>query len=136
MRGQSVLPKPIFLGAATRSPIGKFGGSLKRFTAPRLAALVLKEAVSRAPEAPAPDAVILGHARQAGAAPNPARQATIFAGLSEEVPAYTVNQACASGLTAILSAAEKISLGKASHIWAGGVESMSNTPYFLMDARW
>ncbi len=129
-------PKSIYLGAPTRSPIGKFGGSLKRFSAPQLAALTLKEAMRRAPELKTPDMVILGHARQAGAGPNPARQATIFSGLSETVPALTINLACASGLVSVFSAIEKIALGRARSIWAGGVESMSNTPYFLTDARW
>ncbi|MBI4405890.1 MAG: thiolase family protein [Deltaproteobacteria bacterium] len=133
---KSVFPKPIYLGAATRSPIGKFGGTLKRFSAPRLATLALKEAVSRAPGAAAPDLVVLGHARQAGARPNPARQATIFAGFTDTTPAFTVNQACASGLCSIFMGLDQIALGRARSVWAGGVESMSNTPYFLLEARW
>jgi acetyl-CoA C-acetyltransferase len=133
---QSAFPKPLYLGAATRSPIGKFGGALKRFAAGDLAALALKEAVKRAPEAKNPDYVFLGHARQAGAGPNPARQAAIFGGLPESVPAVTYNQACASGLASILAAVEKIALGRAASVWAGGVESMSNTPYLLTQARW
>lgn len=133
---RSVFSRPIYLGAATRSPIGKFGGSLKRFSAPELATLVLRDAIRRAPGVATPDFVFLGHARQAGAGPNPARQATIFAGLPETVPAITVNQACASGLVAVFSAVEKIALGRANSIWAGGVESMSNTPYLLPEARW
>lgn len=133
---KSVFPKAIYLGAATRSPIGKFGGTLKRFTAPELAAITLKEALKRAPEAATPDVVFLGHARQAGAGPNPARQALIGAGLDQSIPAMTLNQACASGLSAIITAVDKIALGRAKSVWAGGVESMSNTPYFLMQARW
>jgi acetyl-CoA C-acetyltransferase len=132
----TIFAKPIYLGAATRTPIGKFGGSLKRFSAPELATLALKEALSRAPEAANPDWVFLGHARQAGAGPNPARQATVFSGLSEKIPAITLNQACASGLTAVFAAVEKIALSQASSVWAGGVESMSNTPYLLPDSRW
>jgi len=134
--GQSVFPKGIYVGAATRSPIGKFGGALKRFSAGELAALTLKEAIKRQGAAENPDFLLLGHARQAGGGPNTARQAVVFAGLPESVPAFTINQACASGLTAITTAAEKIALGKAKSIWAGGVESMSNTPYLLLDARW
>lgn len=134
--GFSVFPKPIYIGAATRSPIGKFGGTLKRFAAPKLAALTLMEAIKRAPEALAPEWVFLGHARQAGAGPNPARQATIFSGLPETIPAITVNQACASGLTAVFAGMEKIALGKTNSVWSGGVESMSNTPYFLPQIRW
>ena len=138
---QSAFPKAIYLGASTRTPIGKFGGSLKRFTAGELAALALKETVRRVEtkdgqKAHQPEWVMLGHARQAGARPNPARQATIFSGLSESIPAITFNQACASGMTAIFSAAEKIALGRAQSAYAGGVESMSNTPYFLMQGRW
>lgn len=138
---QSAFPKAIYIGATTRTPIGKFGGSLKRFPAGELAALALKETMRRVGAKDSdlstkPDWVFLGQARQAGARPNPARQATIFSGLSEAIPAITFNQACASGLTAVFSAAEKIALGKAKSIYAGGVESMSNTPYFLMQGRW
>lgn len=139
---QSALAKPVYLGAGVRTPIGKFGGSLKRFPAGELAALALKESVRRAStsdgqdRAEKADWVLLGHARQAGARPNPARQATIFSGLSDSIPAITVNQACASGLATIIQAAEKIQLGRAQTIYAGGVESMSNTPYLLMQGRW
>ncbi len=87
-------------------------------------------------DARTPDLVYLGHARQAGARPNPARQATIFSGLPESVPAITFNQACASGMAAVIGAAEKIALGRAKSVYAGGVESMSNTPYLLMQGRW
>jgi len=132
----SVFARPIYLGASTRTPIGKFGGSLKKFTAPQLGTLALQEALKRAPEAAPPDWVLVGHARQAGAGPNPARQICIFAGLTDSVPAFTINQACASGMTALMSAVEKIALGKAHSIWAGGTESMSNTPYLLPQARW
>ena len=138
----SAFPKPIFMGASTRTPIGKFGGSLKRFSAGELAALSLKECRSRVNQrcgderGNLPDWVFLGHARQAGARPNPARQATVFSGLPETVPAITYNQACASGMAAIIAGAEKLALGRADSVYAGGVESMSNTPYFLMQGRW
>jgi acetyl-CoA C-acetyltransferase len=132
----SVFHRPIYLGAATRTPIGKFGGSLRKFTAPQLGTFALTEALKRAPEAPTPDWVLVGHARQAGAGPNPARQICIFSGLADSVPAFTLNQACASGMTAVFSAVEKIAIGKAHSIWAGGTESMSNTPYLLPQARW
>lgn len=124
------------MGAATRSPIGKFGGTLKRLSAPELAALTLQEGMRRAGGAPAPDYVLMGHARQAGTGPNTARQAGMKAGLAENVPAMTLNQACASGMSAIINGLEKLALGRAQNVWAGGVESMSNTPYFLMQARW
>jgi acetyl-CoA C-acetyltransferase len=132
----STFARPIYFGAATRTPIGKFGGSLKKFSAPQLGQLALSEAIRRAPEAATADWVIAGHARQAGAGPNPARQISIFSGVPETVPAFTVNQACASGMTAIISAVEKIALGRAHSIWAGGIESMSNTPYLLPNTRW
>jgi acetyl-CoA C-acetyltransferase len=136
----SAFPKPIFMGASTRTPIGKFGGSLKHLPAGELAALALKECIKRVEssgmEARTPDLVNLGHARQAGARPNPARQATLFSGLPESVPAITFNQACASGMAAVIGAAEKIALGRAKSVYAGGVESMSNTPYLLMQGRW
>ena len=114
---KSRLTRPVYLSASVRSPFGKFGGSLKRFTAPELATLVLKSCIERSPSREkSPDYVFMGHARQAGSGPNPARQATIFSGLSNTVPAVTFNQACASGLAAIISACEKIQLGRAEKI--------------------
>ena len=128
------------MGASTRTPIGRFGGSLKHLAAGELAALALKECMKRVEasgeKAHSPDWVMLGHARQAGARPNPGRQATLFAGLPETVPAMTLNQACASGMASVIAGAEKIALGRATSVYAGGVESMSNTPYFLMQGRW
>ncbi|MBS1958589.1 MAG: thiolase family protein [Bdellovibrionales bacterium] len=139
---ESAFIKPIYLGAPVRTPIGKFGGTLKRLAVGELAALTLKECIHRASEADGLDLakgadwVLMGHARQAGGRPNPARQATISGGLAESVPAITINQACASGLASVIQAAEKIALGRAKMIYAGGVESMSNTPYLLMQGRW
>ena len=133
---QSVFPKPIYLGAATRTPIGKFGGTLARLSASDLATHTLKECRTRAVGVENVDLVIMGHARQAGCGPNVARQATIFSGLPDTVPAITVNQACASGMIALFTALEKIALGRATSIFAGGVESMSNTPYLLPRVRW
>src|SRR5205085_336221 len=82
------------------------------------------------------DEVISGSARQAGVGPNVARQIAIRSGLRHEVSAYTVNQACGSGLRAIMNAADQIRLGHANVVLAGGTESMSNTPYLLPRARW
>src|SRR5439155_17931977 len=82
------------------------------------------------------DEVIFGNARQACVGPNVARQIAIKSGLRHETPAYTVNQACGSGLRAIMNAADQIRLGAASVVLAGGTESMSNTPYLLPRARW
>jgi acetyl-CoA C-acetyltransferase len=125
----------VFVNAAFRSPIGKFGGALKALSAPKLAALTLKEALLKT-QLSNPDAVLMGHARQAGAGPNTARQALIFAGLSENIPAWTINHACASGMSAVAQGMDKISLNKAQNLWVGGVESMSNTPYLVPTARW
>ncbi len=132
---KSMFAKPIYVNAAYRSPIGKFGGGLKHLKAGQLAGQILKKAIEKT-SAHEVDFVFLGHARQAGSGPNTARQATIFSGLSEKIPAWTLNQACASGLTAIMTGIDKIQLGQANTVWAGGVESMSNTPYLLMGARW
>jgi acetyl-CoA C-acetyltransferase len=125
----------VYLGAATRSVIGKFGGALKSLKASELAAQCLKETVKRSGRSQF-DGLILGHARQAGSGPNPARQSVFLAGLETQLPAITVNQACASGMTAVQMAAEKVIAGRGSHYLAGGVESMSNTPYLVPEARW
>ena len=127
----------IYLVAALRTPIGKFGGGLSRLTAPDLGVEAAKATLARSGVDPAAvDEVIFGNARQAGVGPNAARQIAVRSGLRHETPAYTVNQACGSGLRAIMNAADQIKLGNASLILAGGTESMSNTPYLLPRARW
>lgn len=127
----------IYLIAAVRTPIGKFGGGLASLTAPQLGTASAKATLERSGIDPnAIDEVIFGNARQAGVGPNAARQVAIRSGLQHEVPAYTVNQACGSGLRAIINAFNEIRLGNANVILAGGVESMSNTPYLLPRARW
>jgi acetyl-CoA C-acetyltransferase len=129
--------KPVYLTAAVRTPIGRFGGSLKDWSAADLGVAVAKEALSRANIAPEQvDESIWGCARQAGGGPNVARQITYRAGAPDRVPAFTVNQACGSGLRAIILAAEKIMLGRANVVLAGGTESMSRVPYFAEGARW
>ena len=131
------LGEEIYLVAAVRTPIGKFGGGLSSLTAPQLGTESAKATIARAGIDPgAIDEVIFGNARQAGVGPNAARQVSIKSGLRHEVPAYTVNQACGSGLRAIMNAADQIRLGQASVVLAGGTESMSNTPYLLTRARW
>jgi acetyl-CoA C-acetyltransferase len=131
------LTDPIYLIAAARTPIGKFGGTLASLTAPQLGVAAAKATIERSGIDPnAIDEVIFGNARQAGVGPNSARQVAVRAGLRHEVPAYTVNQACGSGLRAIMNAADQLRLGNASVILAGGTESMSNTPYLLPRARW
>src|ERR1044072_9230641 len=129
--------KPVFLTAAVRPPIGRFGGSLKDWTAADLGVAVAKESLRRANIQPSQvDDSIWGCARQAGGGPNVARQITFRAGVPDRVPAFTVNQACGSGLRAIILAAEKILLGRADVVLAGGTESMSRVPYFAEGARW
>jgi acetyl-CoA C-acetyltransferase len=131
------LNEHIYLIAALRTPIGKFGGSLASLSAPQLGVASAKATLERSGIDPtAIDEVIFGNARQAGVGPNVARQIAVKSGLRHEVPAYTVNQACGSGLRAIMNAADQIRLGHASVILAGGTESMSNTPYLLTRARW
>src|SRR5205823_1865662 len=129
--------KPVYLTAAARTPIGRFGGSLKDWTAADLGVAVAKEALRRAKIAHEQvEDSIWGCARQAGGGPNVARQITFRADVPDRVPAFTVNQACGSGLRAIILAAEKIMLGRANVVLAGGTESMSRVPYFAEGARW
>lgn len=129
--------KPIYIAGATRSAIGKFGGSLKDLTLPEYAAPIVKEALRRANVLPEQvDELIFGNARQAGGGPNVGRQVAFRAGIPVTSPAYTVNQACASGLKSIILAAQEIALGQAECIVAGGGETMSRLPYYVESARW
>ncbi|MCH7825089.1 MAG: acetyl-CoA C-acetyltransferase [Acidobacteria bacterium] len=124
------------LAGAVRTPIGKFGGTLLPLSAVDLGVAAAIAALERAGISPDDvDEVVFGHARQAGAGPNPARQVSMGAGVPESSPAYTVNQACASGLKAVILAAQTVALGGADVMLAGGIESMSNTPYLLPQAR-
>jgi acetyl-CoA C-acetyltransferase len=127
----------IYIAGATRTPIGKFGGSLARLTAVDLGVTAAKAALAKA-GVPGETVVetFFGHARQAGCGPNPARQVAIRAGVPFESPAITLNQACASGLRAIAMSVDQIRLGHGELYLAGGMESMSNTPYMLPRARW
>lgn len=129
--------KDIYLLGAVRTPIGRFGGALANVPAADLGATAAKESLRRAGLAPdAVQQVIWGAARQAGTGPNLARQIGYRAGAPETVPAFTVNQACGSGLKAIILAAQEIMLGRARAVLAGGVENMSRVPYFAEGARW
>jgi acetyl-CoA C-acetyltransferase len=120
-----------------RTPIGTFGGAFKDVSAVELATLTVREAVRRAGVRPDQvDEVILGCILQAGIGMNPARQATIKAGLPESVPAHTVNKVCGSGLKAVMLAAQAIKAGDAEVVVAGGTESMSGAPMLLPGARW
>jgi acetyl-CoA C-acetyltransferase len=122
--------------SAVRTPIGKFQGSLQSYTSPQLGALVVREAVKRAMVEPASvDDCIMGCVLQAGLGQSPARQAVIRGGLPPSVGALTVNQVCGSGLRAVSLAAQAIQTGDSDVVVAGGMESMSNAPYLLQQAR-
>jgi acetyl-CoA C-acetyltransferase len=147
--------REVYIVSAVRTPIGKFGGALASLTAPDLGVIAVRAALARAfgealPAKRTPgkhaaencalapwhvDEMIFGNARPAGVGPNPARQIAWRAGLGDDVPAFTINMACASGLRAILQGWQQIRLGEAEIIVAGGAESMSHVPY-LVDARW
>lgn len=129
--------KNVYLAASVRTPIGRFGGTLASWTAADLGVAAAKASLERAQLRP--DQIqqsIWGCARQAGGGPNVARQITYRAGAPETVPAFTVNQACGSGLQAIILAAQQIILGRTEVVLAGGTESMSRVPYFAEGARW
>jgi acetyl-CoA C-acetyltransferase len=122
--------------SAVRVPTGRFLGTLKGFTAPRLGALVVKEAVRRAGVDPAAvDEVIMGNVLSAGLGQAPARQAAIHAGLPPAVAALTINKVCGSGLKAVMLAAQGVATGDTEVVVAGGMESMSNAPYLMTGAR-
>ncbi len=122
--------------SAVRTALGKFQGSLQLFASPRLGALVVREAVRRAGIGAAEvDECIMGCVLQAGLGQNPARQAAIHGGLPAESAALTVNQVCGSGLRAVALAAQAVAAGDAEVMVAGGMESMSNAPYLLPQAR-
>ena len=129
-----------YIIAAVRTPMGKFGGALQELTAADLGVAVARAALERSGiEARRVDEVIFGCARQAGVGPNVARQITFRAlgpVLGTPVPALTLNQACASGLQAVVLAAERILAGAAACVLAGGTESMSRVPYLVEGARW
>lgn len=131
------MPRRLALVAPVRTPIGKFGGALAPLSAADLGTAAARACLERAGLAPdRVDQTLFGHARQAGGGPNSARQISWRAGIPAERPAFTINQACGSGLQAVLSAARAILLGEASVVLAGGTESMSNTPHLLPRARW
>ena len=129
--------KPVFIVSAVRTPIGKFGGGLASLSAADMGTAAATEAITRSKISPdSIDETIFGCARQAGGGPNVARQISHRAGVPDEKPAYTVNQACASSLRAVVSVYQSILLGESNVVLVGGTESMSNVPYFLPKARW
>ena len=128
---------PVYILSAVRTPIGKFGGSLASQTAADMGTVAAKAAIERARIQPAQiEETIFGNARQAGGGPNPARQVSIRSGVPQEVPAYTINMACASGLKSIALGLQEIATGNLDCVLAGGAESMSRLPYYLDGARW
>jgi acetyl-CoA C-acetyltransferase len=129
------LSQPVIL-SAVRTPVGKFQGALSSFTATELGARVVAEVTHRAGIEPdAVDEVIMGNVVQAGLGQNPARQAALRGGLNARVAAMTINKVCGSGLKSVALAAQGVMLGESDIVVAGGMESMSNCPYLLPDAR-
>ena len=127
----------VYILSAVRTPIGKFGGSLASQTAADIGVVAAKAAIERAGVHPEQiEETIFGNARQAGGGPNPARQISVRSGVPQEVPAFTVNKACASGMKSIALAYQSILLGDSSCVLTGGTESMSRLPYYLDGARW
>jgi len=127
----------VYILSAARTPIGKFGGSLASMTAAEMGVVAAQAAMERAAVRPEQiEETIFGNARQAGGGPNVARQISVRSGIPQEVPAYTVNKACASGLKSIALAYQEIATGNVDCVLAGGTESMSRLPYYLDGARW
>ncbi len=127
----------IVILSAVRTPVGKYGGSFKDISAVALGTIASQEALKRA-KVPAAeiDEVIFGQARQAGNRPNPARQILFWTGIPVEKTAFTVNKACASGIKAISLGYQSLLLGENKIVLVGGIENMSQIPYFLDEARW
>jgi len=129
--------KEVVIVSAVRTAVGKFGGALKDVPAAELGAIVIKEALNRANIKPElVDEVVMGNVIQAGLGQNVTRQALIKAGLPEEIPGFTLNKVCGSGLRAVSLAAQMIKAGDADIIVAGGMENMSAAPYVMPAARW
>lgn len=129
--------REVVIASAARTALGSFGGSLKDVPATELGAIVIKEAIKRAGiKGEQVEEVVMGNVIQAGLGQNPARQATLKAGLPNEVPAMTINKVCGSGLRCVALAAQMIKAGDADIVVAGGMENMSAAPYVLDKARW
>ncbi len=127
---------PVYIVSAARTPIGAFQGQLSSLSAPRLGAVAIQGALKRAKLSPeAIEEVFMGNVLTAGVGQAPARQAMIYAGIPNTTPATTVGKVCGSGLQAIVFGARTIALGDADLVVAGGMESMSNAPYYLFQAR-
>ncbi|MGZ3459120.1 MAG: thiolase family protein [Archangium sp.] len=124
------MAREVVIVGAARTPIGAFQGALSKLTAPQLGAIAIKAALERSGVSPAQvNETIMGCVLQAGVGQAPARQAAIFAGIPDSVPAVTLNKVCGSGLKAVIAGAQAIALGDAEVVVVGGMESMSNAPY-------
>ena len=131
------MSREVFIVAAVRTPIGSFGGSLKSLTATHLGAIAIKGALDKIQlDTNLVDEVYMGSVIQAGLGQAPARQAAKLAGLPDKVICTTINKVCASGMKSIALAAQNILLGDADIVVAGGMESMSNVPFYNMNQRW
>ncbi len=132
----STLGREVVIVSAARTPIGAFAGELAQVSAPELGAIAIKAALSRAGVSPADvQEVTMGCVLQAGIGQAPARQAAIKAGIPSAVPCQTLNKVCGSGLKAVILGAQAIALGEVEIAVCGGMESMSNVPYYLLTAR-
>ena len=130
------MTESVFVVSGARTPIGSYLGALSSLPAPRLGAIAIKSALERANIAPEQvDEVFMGNVLSAGIGQAPARQAAIFAGVPHSVPATTVSKVCGSGLQAVVFGSKTLALGDAGLVLAGGMESMSNVPYYLREAR-
>ena len=131
------MAKEVFIVAAVRTPIGSFGGSLKSFTATQLGGIAIKAVLDKVQLDPSSvDEVVFGSVLQAGLGQAPARQAAIYGGLPHKGICTTVNKVCASGMKAISMGVQHILLGDAEVVVAGGMESMSNIPFYIDSMRW
>lgn len=127
----------VYIISAMRTPMGSFGGTLKDFSATQLGAIAIKGALHKSGIAPAAvQELLMGSVMQANLGQAPARQASKFAGLPNSVHCTTVNKVCASGMKAIMQGAQSIMLGDADVVVAGGMESMSNVPFYVENMRW
>lgn len=129
--------KEVYIVSALRTPIGSFGGTLKEFTAPQLGAIAIKAVMQQSGIDPKEiNELLMGCVLQANTGQAPARQAAKLAGLPDNIPCTTVNKVCASGMKAVMQAAQSILLGDNEVVIAGGMESMSNTPFYVPNMRW
>ena len=129
--------KEIYIVSAVRTAMGAWGGALKDFSATQLGAIAIKEAVAKAGILPEQvQEVLMGCVMQANLGQAPARQAAKFAGLADNVQCTTINKVCASGMKSIMLAAQSIQCGDAEVVVAGGMESMSNVPFYSPNMRW